>query len=770
MAETSNAVALLEVRDSTTDLDHHAGLVAAKPCSGVGVGHVDVFPVGWVQANGLCPDEDPFVADFGDRDVLESGTLSLRDDKDSLRGIHFVVIGCRRRKIRCKYASPDDAVCTPCQQRGAACLSQEYDAAAAAASPAAAEPDKDLRERLGRLEALMGKLMERGVDVEAAMEEEHRWPDRGQHPSPGLQDSLGLTLQIAAEEPCSDLLGSSAVRNARRVACEVATRCPITVMQHHIPASPPDTSSSSSPAPNAAGPLTQPPLYAAASRALHALFPPPDVLGALAYTSSSVEYVLLALFSQREQEAGKPESRSVLAVVPPITSHPALLGKRLAQLAVSVQQLPPSFATEQLRFSKSIAETTGEWIAAVQRHVASNDDLITCQEGLECLLLSAFYLGDGGQLRKAWLTTRRALAMAQLLGLDRAAATLRSCDPSGDPNHRPQPASLWFRANCSDRYYSLILGLPTGSRDASFAAGLDDDGNDEQPIDKLGRLYTVIAGKIAERNEAAAGSSDVYGLTLALDLDLDRAAQHMNTVWWATPSFAGSLTACSAGATEGHDDDTVLQAARLKLQARHYLMLMLVHLPYLLRDGEGRRYEYNRATCMQAGRAILERFLEFRRVFVRLVSGRHIDYSALIAAMTLVLGYLRVQNREGKSDEMARDRALVEQVRDTMLDLGARNKDKLSTESADIITQLLPIVEQDNTDKEMKDLQLNVPFLAPAGAADAGQQDETAWDEFGTGWNWMAGTGWMDDAGDAGVLQGVDATYWNMVNGWNPAV
>ncbi|KFA56322.1 hypothetical protein S40293_08272 [Stachybotrys chartarum IBT 40293] len=696
MAETSNAVALLEVRDSTTDLDHHAGLVAAKPGSGVGVGHVDVFPVGWVQANGLCPDEDPFVADFGDRDVLESGTLSLRDDKDSLRGIHFVVIGCRRRKIRCKYASPDDAVCTPCQQRGAACLSQEYDAAAAAASPAAAEPDKDLRERLGRLEALMGKLMERGVDVEAAMEEEHRWPDRGQHPSPGLQDSLGLTLQIAAEEPCSDLLGSSAVRNARRVACEVATRCPITVMQHHIPASPPDTSSSSSPAPNAAGPLAQPPLYAAASRALHALFPPPDVLGALAYTSSSVEYVLLALFSQREQEAGKPEPRSVLAVVPPITSHPALLGKRLAQLAVSVQQLPPSFATEQLRFSKSIAETTGEWIAA--------------------------------------------------------------------------PASLWFRANCSDRYYSLILGLPTGSRDASFAAGLDDDGNDEQPIDKLGRLYTVIAGKIAERNEAAAGSSDVYGLTLALDLDLDRAAQHMNTVWWATPSFAGSLTACSAGATEDHDDDTVLQAARLKLQARHYLMLMLVHLPYLLRDGEGRRYEYNRATCMQAGRAILERFLEFRRVFVRLVSGRHIDYSALIAAMTLVLGYLRVQNREGKSDEMARDRALVEQVRDTMLDLGARNKDKLSTESADIITQLLPIVEQDNTDKEMKDLQLNVPFLAPAGAADAGQQDETAWDEFGTGWNWMAGTGWMDDAGDAGVLQGVDATYWNMVNGWNPAV
>ncbi|KAJ4310778.1 hypothetical protein N0V84_010786, partial [Fusarium piperis] len=420
-------------------------------------------------------------------------------------------------------------------------------------------------------------------------------------------------------------------------------------------------------------------------------------LYAISQQSPGARFVLAAFYSQQDQVDGKPEPLSSLAQIPDVTSHPAILAKRLLQLAVCLQQMPAFFDGSTLGLKKSMAETMEEWVSVASRLVTSDDDFVGCLEGLECLIIQSFYQSDAGQLRKAWMTCRRALNMAQLMGIDRRSAkSIRSCDPSFDPRRRPSPAVIWFRINCNDRYLSLILGLPIGSRDNWFAS--DEGIQSDAPSDKLGKVYAVISGRIADRNEMT--GSEAYALTQSIDLELENAFKMMDILWWKLPDMA---ICCSSSDTSGDNMSVV------KLQIRHYSLLILLHLPYLLRDRGQRRYEYNRATCMQASRDVLARFLEYRTCFTTAIAGRHVDYSALVAAMTLLLGYLGWR-WPGYEEQRAQDRALAEKAQDKMNEMGAINNDRLCIEAAETIRQLLPIVQRP-TNGEERNVHLNIPFL-----------------------------------------------------------
>ncbi len=60
---------------------------------------------------------------------------------------------CKRRKIRCKFAAPQDATCDGCKRRKTSCISQEFpDVATSTGSTGQVE------DRLGRVEALVEQL------------------------------------------------------------------------------------------------------------------------------------------------------------------------------------------------------------------------------------------------------------------------------------------------------------------------------------------------------------------------------------------------------------------------------------------------------------------------------------------------------------------------------------------------------------------------------------------------------------------------------------
>lgn len=657
-------------------------------------------------------------------------------------------------------------------------MSQEY------VPESAPSQDRRLAQRLGRLEELMEKLVSRTSGDDEALQ---RIPSPDE--SPATAQQFG-SLATEAE----DIFDSSAARNVQHVAQLSMGKTPLNDVSLPTPQSLPARTSKR---------RTK---YAGISKQLHDQFPPQETLYAISQQSPGAKYVLAAFYSQQDQIDGKPEPISSLAQVPDVSSHPALIAKRLLQLAICLQQMPPFFDGSGLGLKKSPAETMEDWVAIAGRLVTSDDDLVGSLEGLECLILQSFFQSDAGHLRKAWMTSRRALNMAQLMGIDRKTAkSIRSCDPTFDPKRQPSPAVLWFRINCSDRYLSLVLGLPIGSHDDSFLT--DSTDVNEPPSDKLGKVYAVISGKIADRNQI--GGSEAYVMTQSIDLEIEKASKLMDAMWWKLPDMA---ICCSS--SDGCADDM----SAVKLQVRHFSLLILLHLPYLLKDREQRRYEYNRATCMQASRDVLVRFLEFRNAFTTAISGRHVDYSALVAAMTLLLGYLGTP-WPGYETQRAQDRELAEKTQHKMQEMGSINNDRLCFESAETIRQLLPIVQgcPPGLSSQEKTVHFSVPFLGtvnihpgptppashaasvlpstgstPAGAnptgiisdtpqshsfeppmaqhtcpyisMDGGLDPDCPGSEFGAfNSEWPCFTADLEDW----ALQGVDTTYWSMLNNSN---
>ncbi|GAB0139234.1 hypothetical protein EsDP_00007447 [Epichloe bromicola] len=174
------------------------------------------------------------------------------------------------------------------------------------------------------------------------------------------------------------------------------------------------------------------------------------------------------------------------------TDHPALIAKRLMMLALCLQQLPSSFDLSSLVLQANTAAVDSgaiihTWVDTVNALVASNDSLVSNAEGVETLILQAIVQGDSGQLHKAWMTGRKAICIAMLLGLHHhqpSQATFTSSCIPGEVLLPRTIESLWFRANCIDRYASLVLGLPPTSNDTSFAS--ERRIRDDKPEDLLG--------------------------------------------------------------------------------------------------------------------------------------------------------------------------------------------------------------------------------------------------------------------------------------------
>jgi hypothetical protein len=59
---------------------------------------------------------------------------------------------CKRRKVRCIFASPEDAVCSNCRRRGATCVGQDLPEELAPAR------DEQISDRIIRVEALVNNL------------------------------------------------------------------------------------------------------------------------------------------------------------------------------------------------------------------------------------------------------------------------------------------------------------------------------------------------------------------------------------------------------------------------------------------------------------------------------------------------------------------------------------------------------------------------------------------------------------------------------------
>ncbi|KAL4738535.1 hypothetical protein BDV11DRAFT_205910 [Aspergillus similis] len=510
---------------------------------------------------------------------------------------------CKRRKIRCLFAAPDDVACISCQHRRSPCVSQEMPEAL---SPAR-RGNRHLSDRIAR--------------IEDAIKDWLNWRARRALESPLHADGPADSEPTALDHLLAALPTPDDVQILLRASARPSLYTELTATQPRSK-------------------LTQETL--AAPPAL-----PADLPGPNPHPVQLARWMLL--FAITLQSPCGDEVRG-------LSEPPGLLMRRLTRAATT-------------------------W-------VTTRDEMQGTIEGLICIILEAVFETNAGNLRRAWAVYRRALTVAQLMGLHWSP---RPPAPRIDAKLEADPECLWFRIVYMDRYLSLLLGLPQGTSDQSMAAPAVLQR--EPPLGQFERHLTVLTGRLLERKQTSVASPADIAAMQAIDADLLKVSQIMPASFWRPASFHH----LAVGSPE-----SLLGTVRLGAQVYYYGILIHLHLAYMMREVSGQdnpninpQREYSKITCVNASREILMHFIAHRSFNPLSSCSRPVDFFALLAAMTLLLAHLDAHHHREAANSLAHqrlsDRALLDQALERMDVISHLNKDITSRQSATLIQRLLEI-------------------------------------------------------------------------------
>ncbi|KAF2482554.1 hypothetical protein BDY17DRAFT_251487 [Neohortaea acidophila] len=386
--------------------------------------------------------------------------------------------------------------------------------------------------------------------------------------------------------------------------------------------------------------------------------------------------------SHERMREGNPVSPESLLHPPQLPTHPVLTARYMLHLASLLHHLRPDTNPGMKQLSEPPRVIMARIFDAATRLVTIQDRLLASVEGVECAMLESMHKANLGEFRPSWKANRRAMLLAQSLGLHRS--KYRTMPNQLDPDSKAEPRLMWFRIVYYDRQLSLLLGLPQGSTDRSMAteAALASD----TPSGRLERMQCVLTGKILENVESEERAID-FALTQSLDKELQKAAAGVPSRWWLTPNLEDS----------SHDALALfLDDRRLSTQMSHFNLLNKLHLPYMLLSSTEYEYQYSKIACVNASREVLSRFVALRRFSQITFTCRIADFMALMAAMTLLLAHLDSHRRPSQADNLLAhsylsDRAMIEQARDNMEEANRLTADPLSARGAEVLARLLAI-------------------------------------------------------------------------------
>ncbi|CAH0002442.1 unnamed protein product [Clonostachys byssicola] len=584
---------------------------------------------------------------------------------------------CKRRKARCSFSTADgaiDGVCHGCKLRGTPCIPQDLPD-----QPAPGGSNRHLVDRLAQVEALVGRLVQ-AADQNQQGDSSSSPPKRLQQPS--LPAVIGDEIPpFLADYPFlfpPDYSGiETSLFTAREEQSHVHTTRP-SITQTTIAVSAKED------APSTENSVTSPGKYDSVCRELLSVWPAARdmeiILGAPVHTSAMMRGANLTRpvnVNLPEMELPSPET---LLELPSPSSHPVLIARKLLLLATFLQGIPPASWEHLGNLRVSRQELMIGAVSKAHHLVTSNDELVASIEGIECLMLEGLYESYSGSLRPSWLATRRAVTIAQMLGLHRGARPTSLRSATFKPDH------VWFRLVQLDRYLSIMLGLPPISVDDSFAK--PDILDTCTPEERMQRLNCAAAGHILRRTPTDALDP---AKTKEIDKLLQDSSASLPPQWWLTPTLSSS-----------HGQmDTIRDTLRFNGHFMHYHMLLHLHLPYLLPLESSRDYEYSRMAAISASREILSRIASFRTFRPTGYYCRGVDLLAFLACTALGLAHICDHGRRSTGDgefpflvhQRLSDRGLLQHTLQYMSDMARINDDAIGLMVATLLEHLLAIEE-----------------------------------------------------------------------------
>jgi len=547
---------------------------------------------------------------------------------------------CKRRKTRCTFSTASEAICDGCRSRRTKCISQEFCDEAAKISKSS---------RLDETQLSFEQLQEQSIPGKAVTQASDLSDSHQQRPL-RLADNGGNGEKLPSSRPF--------------ISTDIT-------LESHV-----------------TGRLDQ------ISAALTELWPTQDDLDLILSVplGISVLYhgaVCAPYSSFFAKQIPSPHSELQL---PSRGSHPVIIARRLLMLSIFLQGIPPTFSRRLLKMTCNYRTLMSRIVDTVGRLVTSNDELVNSLEGVECIMIESMYRNNAGNLRRAWLTNRRAMNVYQLMGLNAGKVSITSRKIlDEDTRSRIHPNYMWFRLVCSDRYLSLVLGLPQCSVENIFASARALECC--TPLERLERLESVACGLILQRNSAERPD---LAETQRIDELLQEAAALMPPQWWMMTPDLGVLASNDVTAFE--------ETIRLTYQFTHHHLLLQLHLPYLLQPpSTNPQYEYNKLNAANASRTILTQFLYFRRSTSFVSYCRGIDFIVFIAGTTLCLAHIEARRQDklvagvGHTilqtlrHQRQNDRGLLECILETLSTMVQSNKDPVASEVTRILQPLLDI-------------------------------------------------------------------------------
>ena len=176
---------------------------------------------------------------------------------------------------------------------------------------------------------------------------------------------------------------------------------------------------------------------------------------------------------------------------------PADVAKVLVCLSMGVIQAAPDFDLSRLQVPQEPQKFASRCTEAVDRLVVGDDDFAATLPGIECQILLCKCHSNEGRLRKAWLVNRRAIEFAHLAGMHLSTRVPRPSDTLFE-----RRLKIWCSLATTDRYISLMLGLPYGVSHSYFLPQIEQRLNQTQYAAEQYMLRIgVITGRMIDRNQ-----------------------------------------------------------------------------------------------------------------------------------------------------------------------------------------------------------------------------------------------------------------------------
>lgn len=575
---------------------------------------------------------------------------------------------CKRRKVKCTYASPAEDVCIGCARRCLDCVGQEFPDQ----DPGPSSKGRMVGDRIGRLESMIQHLAEQ-VGGHAASSSSPSVPASISLPvALSTMQSKHQTLSqklLAAYPSPSDLsiIGRTGGTLALYLVLTFVT--PSHLLERRVV-------------------LESERLWGAQQgRQQHTAETHPILIAR--------QMLLLACILQDLHFVGSASSRSRTSyrLLGELSLPPRALARRLAEAGMTLVTAHDRFTSNTL-------------------------------EGLECLWLETMYHEHSGSLCQSWLTCRRAISAAHLLefsgrrhtSMAPPNSTLRQ--PDGEAEDLQQ---IWIRLVHSELALCLALGMPPSAScpDDTFLSAMESSPTEDNAThtSKLERSHAAVAWNLIDRIERDPNFED-WAAALRIRTELEEAKTAMPSGWWLIPSLPDP-------AEYEVEDDQHLSGAMMKLRAQifHSYLLLLSHLPYMLQaiggapttttpDGPSYHEDHNRERnhllassrniCADASRHLLRRFIHLRSCERTAGYFRLLGHYAWQAAATLLLSSLL----EGRQTMMTK----------TMTSLGGPDYQQHLSDRA-MASEAIERIRLEEEDEEEDGGDKDVYFNYSSGAA-----------------------------------------------------